>query len=68
MSSTRTVIKKFIPSEVVVHYDSKEFEILQIFNFDKKMGSQIIQNALKACVHAIVSNAGVSGAVVLTKY
>lgn len=67
MSSTKTVIKKNFPCEVVVHYDLKEFEILQIFNFDKKMGSQIIQNAMKACVHAIISNAGVSGAVVLTK-
>lgn len=49
------VINFFIPGEVIVHYDSKEFEIMQIFNFDKKMCSQIIQNALKACVHAIIS-------------
>lgn len=41
------VINFFIPGEVIVHYDSKEFERLHNFNFDQKMGSQIIQNVLK---------------------
>ncbi|KAI9073691.1 hypothetical protein K1719_044355 [Acacia pycnantha] len=36
-------------------------------NFDKKIGVQIIQNALKTPVHTIASNAGVEGAVIVGK-
>lgn len=42
-------------------------EKLWTVNFDQKVGVQIIQNALKAPVHTIASNAGVEGAVVVGK-
>ncbi|KAK5784074.1 hypothetical protein PVK06_038592 [Gossypium arboreum] len=48
-------------------YASKELENLETANFDQKIGVQIIQNALKMPVHAIASNAGVEGAVVVGK-
>ncbi|XP_022728508.1 chaperonin CPN60-2, mitochondrial-like [Durio zibethinus] len=48
-------------------YASKELENLHTENFDQKIGVQIIQNALKMPVHAIASNAGVEGAVVIGK-
>ncbi|XP_068332712.1 chaperonin CPN60-2, mitochondrial [Pyrus communis] len=52
---------------VALLYASKELEKLQTVNFDQKVGFQIIQNALKAPVHTIASNAGVEGAVVVGK-
>ncbi|KAA8550662.1 hypothetical protein F0562_002346 [Nyssa sinensis] len=52
---------------VALLYASKELENLQTANFDQKIGVQIIQNALKAPVHTIASNAGVEGAVVVGK-
>ncbi|XP_059660226.1 chaperonin CPN60-2, mitochondrial-like [Cornus florida] len=52
---------------VALLYASKGLTILQTANFDQKIGVQIIQNALKAPVHTIASNAGVEGAVVVGK-
>ncbi|KAL0383691.1 UNVERIFIED_CONTAM: CLIP-associated protein [Sesamum calycinum] len=52
---------------VALLYASKELEKLQTVNFDQKVGVQIIQNALKAPVYTIASNAGVEGSVVLGK-
>ncbi|KAB2599934.1 chaperonin CPN60-2 [Pyrus ussuriensis x Pyrus communis] len=52
---------------VALLYASKELEKLRTVNFDQKVGVQIIQNALKAPVHTIASNAGVEGAVVVGK-
>ncbi|KAK9067508.1 hypothetical protein SSX86_011619 [Deinandra increscens subsp. villosa] len=52
---------------VALLYASKELENLQTANFDQKIGVQIIQNALKAPVHTIASNAGVEGAVIVGK-
>ncbi|ONK63833.1 uncharacterized protein A4U43_C07F19410 [Asparagus officinalis] len=52
---------------VALLYASKELDKLQTANFDQKIGVQIIQNALKTPVHAIASNAGVEGAVVVGK-
>ncbi|KAG5514686.1 hypothetical protein RHGRI_035922 [Rhododendron griersonianum] len=52
---------------VALLYASKELEKLHTANFDQKIGVQIIQNALKAPVHTIASNAGVEGAVVVGK-
>ncbi|XP_042384158.1 chaperonin CPN60-2, mitochondrial isoform X1 [Zingiber officinale] len=52
---------------VALLYASRELEKLQTDNFDQKIGVQIIQNALKAPVHTIASNAGVEGAVVVGK-
>ncbi|KAK6164347.1 hypothetical protein DH2020_001211 [Rehmannia glutinosa] len=52
---------------VALLYASKELEKLQTANFDQKVGVQIIQNALKAPVHTIASNAGVEGSVVVGK-
>ncbi|KAI3760226.1 hypothetical protein L1987_50618 [Smallanthus sonchifolius] len=52
---------------VALLYASKELGNLQTANFDQKIGVQIIQNALKAPVHTIASNAGVEGAVIVGK-
>ncbi|KAI8523161.1 hypothetical protein RHMOL_Rhmol13G0052100 [Rhododendron molle] len=52
---------------VALLYASKELEKLHTANFDQKIGVQIIQNALKAPVYTIASNAGVEGAVVVGK-
>lgn len=52
---------------VALLYASKELEKLHTANFDQKIGVQIIQNALKAPVQIIASNAGVEGAVVVGK-
>ncbi|XP_021273635.1 chaperonin CPN60-2, mitochondrial-like [Herrania umbratica] len=52
---------------VALLYASKELENLHTANFDQKIGVQIIQNALKMPVHAIASNAGVEGAVIVGK-
>ncbi|KAK1437356.1 hypothetical protein QVD17_03147 [Tagetes erecta] len=52
---------------VALLYASKELENLPTANFDQKIGVQIIQNALKAPVHTIASNAGVEGAVIVGK-
>nr|ABX76300.1 heat shock protein 60 [Ageratina adenophora] len=52
---------------VALLYASKELDKLQTANFDQKIGVQIIQNALKAPVHTIASNAGVEGAVIVGK-
>ncbi|XP_071717332.1 chaperonin CPN60-2, mitochondrial-like [Rutidosis leptorrhynchoides] len=52
---------------VALLYASKELDNLQTANFDQKIGVQIIQNALKAPVHTIASNAGVEGAVIVGK-
>ncbi|XP_071937762.1 chaperonin CPN60-2, mitochondrial-like isoform X1 [Coffea arabica] len=52
---------------VALLYASKELENLQTSNFDQKIGVQIIQNALKAPVQTIASNAGAEGAVVVGK-
>ncbi|KAH6823828.1 heat shock protein 60 [Perilla frutescens var. hirtella] len=52
---------------VALLYASKELEKLQTANFDQKVGVQIIQNALKAPVYTIASNAGVEGSVVVGK-
>ncbi|KAE8722552.1 Chaperonin CPN60-2 [Hibiscus syriacus] len=48
-------------------YASKELDKLPTANFDQKIGVQIIQNALKTPVHAIASNAGVEGAIIVGK-
>ncbi|XP_074576529.1 chaperonin CPN60-2, mitochondrial-like [Curcuma longa] len=50
---------------VALLYASKELDKLETANFDQKIGVQIIQNALKAPVYTIASNAGVEGAVVV---
>ncbi|KAK6259812.1 Chaperonin Cpn60/GroEL/TCP-1 family - like 4 [Theobroma cacao] len=52
---------------VALLYASKELENLHTANFDQKIGVQIIQNALMMPVHAIASNAGVEGAVIVGK-
>ncbi|KAG8389120.1 hypothetical protein BUALT_Bualt02G0196200 [Buddleja alternifolia] len=52
---------------IALLYASKELEKLQTANFDQKVGVQIIQNALKAPVYTIASNAGVEGSVVVGK-
>lgn len=52
---------------VALLYASKELDKLHTANFGQKIGVQIIQNALKASVHTIASNAGVEGAVVVGK-
>jgi chaperonin GroEL len=52
---------------VALLYASKELDKLSTANFDQKIGVQIIQNALKAPVFTIASNAGVEGAVVVGK-
>ncbi|KAD4584345.1 hypothetical protein R6Q59_036743 [Mikania micrantha] len=52
---------------VALLYASKELDNLQTANFDQKIGVQIIQNALKAPVHTIATNAGVEGAVIVGK-
>ncbi|KAL3531150.1 hypothetical protein ACH5RR_010472 [Cinchona calisaya] len=52
---------------VALLYASKELEKLPTANFDQKIGVQIIQNALKAPVQTIASNAGVEGSVVVGK-
>ncbi|KAM5553461.1 chaperonin CPN60-2, mitochondrial [Rosa sericea] len=52
---------------VALLYAAKELDKLPTANFDQKIGVQIIQNALKAPVHTIASNAGVEGAVVVGK-
>ncbi|KAB2610031.1 chaperonin CPN60-2 [Pyrus ussuriensis x Pyrus communis] len=57
----------FMHGGVAILYASKELEKLRTVNFDQKVGVQIIQNALKAPVHTIASNAGVEGAVVFGK-
>ncbi|KAG6478521.1 chaperonin CPN60-2, mitochondrial-like [Zingiber officinale] len=52
---------------VALLYAAKELDKLETANFDQKIGVQIIQNALKAPVYTIASNAGVEGAVVVGK-
>ncbi|CAL5350940.1 unnamed protein product [Camellia sinensis] len=52
---------------VALLYASKELDKLPTANFDKKIGVQIIQNALRMPVHTIASNAGVEGSVVVRK-
>uniref|UniRef100_A0A0D9VPF9 Uncharacterized protein n=1 Tax=Leersia perrieri TaxID=77586 RepID=A0A0D9VPF9_9ORYZ len=52
---------------VALLYASKELDKLQTANFDQRIGIQIIQNALKAPVHTIASNAGVEGSVIIGK-
>ncbi|XP_074566703.1 chaperonin CPN60-2, mitochondrial-like [Curcuma longa] len=52
---------------VALLYASKELDKLETANFDQKIGVQIIQNALKAPVHTIASNAGAEGAVIVGK-
>ncbi|XP_004299212.1 PREDICTED: chaperonin CPN60-2, mitochondrial [Fragaria vesca subsp. vesca] len=52
---------------VALLYAAKELDKLSTANFDQKIGVQIIQNALKAPVHTIASNAGVEGAVIVGK-
>nr|XP_043635708.1 chaperonin CPN60-2, mitochondrial [Erigeron canadensis] len=52
---------------VALLYASKELDNLPTANFDQKIGVQIIQNALKAPVYTIASNAGVEGAVIVGK-
>lgn len=52
---------------VALLYAAKELDKIRTSNGDEKVGIQIIQNALKAPVYTIASNAGVSGAVVVGK-
>ncbi|RZC88630.1 hypothetical protein C5167_016491 [Papaver somniferum] len=52
---------------IALLYASRELDKLETANFDQKIGVQIIQNALKAPVQTIASNAGVEGAVVVGK-
>ncbi|KAI3915053.1 hypothetical protein MKW92_020705 [Papaver armeniacum] len=52
---------------IALLYASRELDKLETANFDQKVGVQIIQNALKAPVQTIASNAGVEGAVVVGK-
>jgi len=52
---------------VALLYASKDLDKLQTASFDQKIGVQIIQNALKAPVQTIASNAGVEGAVIAGK-
>lgn len=52
---------------VALLYSTKALEKLQAQNEDEKRGIQIIQNALKAPAHTIVSNAGFDSAMVLGK-
>ncbi|CAI9107491.1 OLC1v1006851C1 [Oldenlandia corymbosa var. corymbosa] len=52
---------------VALLYASKELEKLKPANFDQSIGVQIIQNALKAPVQTIASNAGAEGAVIVGK-
>ncbi|PAN51628.1 hypothetical protein PAHAL_9G608600 [Panicum hallii] len=52
---------------VALLYASKDLDKLQTANFDQKIGVKIIQNALKAPVQTIASNAGVEGAVIAGK-
>lgn len=49
---------------VALLYSTKALEKLQAQNEDEKRGIQIIQNALKAPAHTIVSNAGFDSATV----
>ncbi|CAL1360806.1 unnamed protein product [Linum trigynum] len=52
---------------VALLYASKGLDNLKAENEDQKRGIEIIQNALKAPAHTIVSNAGFDAAVVLGK-
>eukprot|EP00258_Populus_trichocarpa_P037358 XP_024453377.1 chaperonin CPN60-like 2, mitochondrial [Populus trichocarpa] len=52
---------------VALLYSTKALEKLQAQNEDEKRGIQLIQNALKAPAHTIVSNAGFDSAMVLGK-
>ncbi|CAI0392243.1 unnamed protein product [Linum tenue] len=52
---------------VALLYASKALDNLKAENEDQKRGIEIIQNALKAPAHTIVSNAGFDAAVVLGK-
>lgn len=69
LNATRAAVDEgIVPGGgVALLYASKELENLQTSNFDQKIGVQIVQNALKAPVETIASNAGVEGAVVVGK-
>lgn len=69
LNATRAAVEEgIVPGGgVALLYASKELENLQTSNFDQKIGVQIVQNALKAPVETIASNAGVEGAVVVGK-
>ncbi|XP_040374102.1 chaperonin CPN60-2, mitochondrial isoform X2 [Rosa chinensis] len=69
LNATKAAVEEGIVAGggVAVLYAAKELDKLPTANFDQKIGVQIIQNALKAPVHTIASNAGVEGAVVVGK-
>lgn len=69
LNATRAAVDEgIVPGGgVALLYASKELENLQTSNFNQKIGVQIVQNALKAPVETIASNAGVEGAVVVGK-
>lgn len=69
LNATRAAVEEgIVPGGgVALLYASKELENLQTSNFNQKIGVQIVQNALKAPVETIASNAGVEGAVVVGK-
>ncbi|KAJ6815955.1 chaperonin CPN60-like 2, mitochondrial [Iris pallida] len=52
---------------VALLYAARELDKIQTSNSDEKIGIQIIQNALKAPVYTIATNAGVDGSVVVGK-
>ncbi|XP_061990661.1 chaperonin CPN60-2, mitochondrial [Rosa rugosa] len=69
LNATKAAVEEGIVAGggVALLYAAKELDKLPTANFDQKIGVQIIQNALKAPVHTIASNAGVEGAVVVGK-
>ncbi|KAG2543576.1 hypothetical protein PVAP13_9NG753354 [Panicum virgatum] len=69
LNATKAAIEEgIVPGGgVALLYASKDLDKLQTASFDQKIGVQIIQNALKAPVQTIASNAGVEGAVIAGK-
>ncbi|XP_057978459.1 chaperonin CPN60-like 2, mitochondrial [Malania oleifera] len=69
LNATRAAVEEgIVPGGgVSLLYAAKVLENLQTSNDDQKRGVQIIQDALKAPTFTIVSNAGVDGALVLSK-
>ncbi|XP_024528051.1 chaperonin CPN60-2, mitochondrial isoform X2 [Selaginella moellendorffii] len=52
---------------VALLYAANELKNLSVPSFDQKIGVQVIQNALKIPTHTIAANAGVEGALVVSK-
>ncbi|KAF8406884.1 hypothetical protein HHK36_006005 [Tetracentron sinense] len=69
LNATRAAVEEgIVPGGgVALLYATKVLENLQTSNDDQKRGIQIIQNALKAPTFTIAANAGVDGALVLSK-